>query len=142
MLPIDPAELSAFLDGELTPRRADEVQAALARDPVLRQTYERLAKFDVDWKARAATTMFQPRARFKSATIGGSYLAMALAIIGLLLLRMTLKALPPSYATALASILLALVVGWGLRLIMRATDSDRSLIAAQDFDHVFSPSTT
>jgi anti-sigma factor RsiW len=142
MLPIDPAELSAFLDGELTPNRAEVVQAALARDPVLRQTYERLARFDVDWKARAATTMFQPRVRFNRASIASSYLATASVIIGLLLLRVALKALPPAYATGLASILLALVVGWGLRRIMRATDADRSRIASQDFAHVFLPSIT
>src|SRR5262249_36369903 len=38
MLPIAPAELSAFLDGELPAARADEVRAALAQDPVLRQS--------------------------------------------------------------------------------------------------------
>ena len=64
MAQIDPAELSAYLDGELPAERAEEVRAALARDPELRRSYEMLVVHDADWRARAETAMFQPHVRF------------------------------------------------------------------------------
>jgi anti-sigma factor RsiW len=125
MLPIDPGELSAFLDGELPARRAEEVRAALAQDPVLRQSYELLVVRDADWNARAAAAMFRPRVRIPRAPIAGRLLMAAVVVLGLLMLRMALKALPPLYGAGLEALLLAIVVGWGLRRILHATDADR-----------------
>jgi len=125
MLPIEPAELSAFLDGELPAGRAEEVRAALAQDPLLRQSYEQLVAFDTDWSARAAAAMFRPRVRLDRAPIAGRFLLVAAVVLGLLLLRMALKALPPLYGVGLEALLLTLVVGWGLRRIMHTTDADR-----------------
>jgi anti-sigma factor RsiW len=125
MLPIDPVELSAFLDGELPARRAEEVRAALAQDPVLRQSYELLVVREVDWNARAAATMFRPRVRIPRAPVANRFVTAAAVVLGLLLLRMTLKALPPLYGAGLEALLLAIVVGWGLRPIMQTTDADR-----------------
>ena len=73
MLPIDPTELSAFLDGELPARRAEEVRAALAQDPVLRQSYELLVERDGDWNAQAAAAMFRPRVRIPHAPVAGRF---------------------------------------------------------------------
>ena len=125
MLPIDPAELSAFLDGELPAGRAEEVRAALAQDPVLRQSYELLVMRDADWSARAAAAMFRPRVRLDRDPFAGRFLTAVGVVLGLLMLRMALKALPPLYGAGLEAFLLALVVGWGLRRIMHATDADR-----------------
>ena len=125
MVPIDPAELSAFLDGELPARRAEEVRAALAQDPVLRQSYELLVVRDGDWNARAAAAMFWPRVRMPRAPIACRVVTAAAVVFGLLLLRMALKALPPHYGAGLEALLLAIVVGWGLRPIMQTTDADR-----------------
>src|SRR5262249_2262464 len=125
MLPIDPAELSAFLDGELPAARADEVRAALAQDPVLRQSYEQLVALDADWKARAWTARFRPRVRIAANWVPGRFLTAA-AVLGLLALRLALKAQPPLVGVALEALLLALVVGWGLRRIIHATDADRN----------------
>jgi anti-sigma factor RsiW len=125
MLPIEPAELSAFLDGELPARRAEEIRAALAQDPVLRQSYELLVARDGDWNAQAAAAMFRPRVRIPSAPVAGRFVAAAAVMLGLLLLRIALKALPPLYGAGLEAMLLAIVVGWGLRHIMQTTDADR-----------------
>ncbi|HQR05658.1 MAG TPA: zf-HC2 domain-containing protein [Gemmatales bacterium] len=124
MLPIDPAELSAYLDGELTPQRLEEVRDALARDQVLRQTFDQLASNDSAWKAQAKTVMFQPRVQFARRTSFDWYGKAAIIVLGLLLLRLALKTFPPLYAVGFEIILLAAVIGWGLQRIMHATDSD------------------
>jgi len=125
MPPIDPAELSALLDGELPAGRAEEVRAALSQDPVLRQSYEQLVACDANWSTRAAAAMFRPRVQLDRAPFAGRFLTATAVVLGLLLLRMALKALPPLYGAGLEALLLAIVVGWGLRRIMHATDADR-----------------
>ncbi|CAN5510438.1 hypothetical protein BH10PLA2_BH10PLA2_03130 [soil metagenome] len=128
MLPIDPAELSAYVDGELTSQRAEEIRAALARDPVLRATYEQLAVLDADWSARAASVMFRPRVRVGPAPFAGPFLLVAAMVLGLLLVRMGLKFLPPILGTSLEAMLLVLVVLGGLGRILRFTDEDRDRV--------------
>ena len=123
MLPVDPAELSAFLDGELPPGRAEAVRAALAGDPALRTTFERLAALDADWKSRAAAVMFRPRVQFPSSFAPGRFLTAA-GVIGLVMVRLALKTPPQLFGAGLEVVLLALFLGWGLRRILRATDAD------------------
>jgi hypothetical protein len=123
MLPLDPAELSAFLDGELPAGRADEVRAALACDPVLRQSYEQLSALDAEWKTRAAAAMFRPQVRFNASFVPGRYVTVA-AVIGLLLLRLTMKLAPPFLGAGFDFLLLGLFVVWGLNRILHATDAD------------------
>ncbi len=123
MLPIDPAELSALLDGELSQSRADEVRAALAADATLREAYERLVALDADCQAKAAAALFQPRVQFSPDAFPARYLVFA-GVIGLLLLRLALKASPPLVAAGAAALLLAVLLGWGLQHIIRATDAD------------------
>jgi anti-sigma factor RsiW len=123
MPPIDPAELSAYLDGELPAGRADEVRAALARDAALRATFERLAALDADCTARAAAAMFRPRVQLTPSPAPGRYWMVAGAI-GLLLVRLALKSPPPAIAAGLGALLLVLFLGWGPRRILRATDAD------------------
>jgi hypothetical protein len=65
--------------------------------------------------------------------VPGRFLTAA-AVIGLLGFRIALKAQPPLVETSLEALLLALVIGWGLRRIIRATDADRNrLTLATDF---------
>jgi anti-sigma factor RsiW len=125
MHPIDPAELSAFLDGELPAARADEVRAALAQDPIFRQSYEQLIALDVRWKAQASAAMFVPRVRFPRSRVPARFLTAA-AVLGLLLFRLALKAQPPLLGVGLEGLLSVVVVGWGLRRILQATDADRT----------------
>jgi hypothetical protein len=128
MLPIDPVELSAFLDGELSAERAEEIRVALDRDPILRATYEQLALCDADWSARAATAMFRPKVRVGPAPFAGRFVTLAAILLGLLLLRMGLKTLPPIYGASLETLLLVLVVMAGLGRILHFTDEDRDRI--------------
>lgn len=61
MKPVDPAELSALLDGELSPERSREVEAAIASDPELRAEWEQLRTLDARWRSAAATAAFRPQ---------------------------------------------------------------------------------
>lgn len=128
MIPIEPAELSAFLDGELPASRAEEVRIALAQDPELRQSFEQLAALDADWKARASAALFRPRVRLERGVVRGRLL-IAAAVVGLVLFRIALKSQPPVLGTAVDTLLLAVLVSWGLRRIMQATDADRAACA-------------
>ena len=124
MLPIEPAELSAFLDGELRAGRADEVRTALAQDPVLRQSFDQLVALDADWKARASAAMFRPRVRLDGDFVPGRLLVAA-AVFVLLLFRIALRSQPPLLGAGVELLLLVVLVGWGLRRTMHATDVDR-----------------
>jgi anti-sigma factor RsiW len=57
----DPAELSAFLDGELTAVRAAQVEAIIAADARVRAEYEMLAKADARWRSMALGAAFRPQ---------------------------------------------------------------------------------
>jgi anti-sigma factor RsiW len=124
MRPIEPAELSAFLDGELPAGRAEEVRRALAADPVLRRAYEDLAALDAEWKARAAAVAVAPRASLGRA-LWGYRLRAAGALLGLVALRVALKIVPSAVAVPLEAVLLALAAGWGLYRFVRASEADR-----------------
>jgi anti-sigma factor RsiW len=123
MQSIDPAELSAFLDGELPAERAAEVRAALAHDVTLRQSYEQLLALDADCKTQAAAAMFRPRVSFEAGLAFSRYGIIA-GVLGLLLIRVVLKAAPPLVGTGLVVLLLVLFCVWGLRRILHATDAD------------------
>lgn len=64
MNPIEPAELSAYLDGELDAARAREVEAALASSPALREQFKALVSADNSWRATARSASFRPNVRF------------------------------------------------------------------------------
>jgi anti-sigma factor RsiW len=125
MLRIDPAELSAYLDGELPPERMEEVRAALADDPELRATYEQQASSHADWSNEAASAMFRPRVRVGPAPVAALWLVATCVVMSLLVLRMSLKLIPPALGVSLEATLLVVVVVGGLRRILRWTDADR-----------------
>jgi anti-sigma factor RsiW len=60
----DPAELSAFLDGELDPIRAKQIEALLAADPEMRAAFEQLDLADRRLRSVAAAAAFRPRVRW------------------------------------------------------------------------------
>ena len=128
MLPIDPAELSALVDGELPPARAAEIRAAIAQDPVLRQTYEQLVALDADWKSRASAAAFRPRVQLRESWVPGRMFTAAF-VVGLLAFRILLKIQPAFVEATLGTLLLVFVIGWGLQRIIRATDDDRNRTA-------------
>ena len=128
MQPVDPAELSALLDGELPASRAEEIRAALRQDPQLQRTYDQLVALDADWKERASTAMFQPQVSLEERFIPGGWLVTA-AILVLLGFRIAVKLQSPLLGSCLEVLLLAMLVGYGLHRIMHATDADRPRLA-------------
>jgi anti-sigma factor RsiW len=127
MKPIEPAEISALLDGELSGQRADEVRRAIAEDESLGQVYEQLAALDGDLKACAAQAAFRPRVSIKAPSpLGVHVLVMAVLM---LLVRLTVRLLPFGLAEVLELAVLALVVGWVLTGLLRAAEEDRRRLA-------------
>ena len=103
MKPIEPTELSGYLDGELEPDRLREVEAALARDSSLRADYEALANADRAWKSIARSAAFVPDTQLQSGkSLTDSRLAIAAVLVLLVVLRMAPK--------------LTDVIAWGLFL--------------------------
>ena len=122
MKPIDPREISALLDGELTEQRAAEVRRAIAEDDSLRQAYRQLAALDGDLKACAAEARFRPRVSTTEARglPGGHVLSLA---------GLAFKMLPVGLAEVLELGVLALVVGWVLKCLLRASEEDHWRLA-------------
>ncbi len=130
MKPIDRTEISAMLDGELSPERADLVRRALAEDDALRREYEQLAALHADLKAHAQAVMFQPQVSLPESPSGFRF-RVPLVIFVLLLLRVVLKAIPPVLGSGLEIFVLILVITWMLKSLIRASDQDCQLLARE-----------
>lgn len=63
MTPVQPEELSALLDGELSVDRARDVERQIAVEPELRREYQRLRQDDARWRRAAQTAAFPPALR-------------------------------------------------------------------------------
>lgn len=63
MKPIDAAELSGLMDGELDPNRAAEVRKAIEEDPALQQEWARLSQLDAACLRVGAQAGFQPQVK-------------------------------------------------------------------------------
>ena len=92
MKPIEPSELSGYLDGELEPDRIREVEAALANDPFLRADYHVLADADSAWKSAAHLAAFVPNTQLPPGrSLTRSPSAIAAILVLLVVLRITPK---------------------------------------------------
>ena len=136
MKPVERMELSALMDGELSPERADQVRRAIAQDESLRREYEELAALDADLRARAQAAMFAPRISFPEATVvpnaaASVPLPMILGALALMAARLALKAAPPSFAAGVETVALVLIVTWGVRRLLRAADRERRRFAEE-----------
>lgn len=127
MRPVEPAELSALLDGELSPDRADQVRQALATDPTLRRQFERLAALDVRWRSAAELAAFRPHVTAPARSRAGVLVGTALALVTL---RLVLKLLPPGIAIGLELLALIGGAGWVLGRVLCAVDADLSQVKA------------
>ncbi len=118
MKPVEPAELSAYLDGELEPARAREVQQALEHEPSLRAEFETLNRLDGAWRAAAGSAAFQPRVRLpRGAAASPTLLAGASAIAVLVALRVIPKLTDAlGLGLLLHGIALSLILAWLVRL--------------------------
>ena len=136
MKPIDPMELSALLDGELSPERADQVRRAIAQDELLRREYGELAALDADLRARAQAATFAPRVSIPEAmsipdAAATFPLPIVLGALVFMAARLALKAAPPVLATCLEVFALALIVTWGLRRLLASSARERRRLAKE-----------
>ena len=67
MSPLDPAELSAFLDGELSAERAREIEAILASDGRFTAAFDALKHADAAWHSAGRAASFNTRVRLPRA---------------------------------------------------------------------------
>ena len=91
MNPIQPEELSAFLDGELSAQRMREVQQQLDVNVELRAQFDTLQRLDRQWHAASLGARFKPSIQLlplsepRSRVLGILALGTALAALRLLL---------------------------------------------------------
>ncbi len=83
---IEPAELSAFMDGELSPQRAAEVSEEVQRNPDLKAELARLRDLDASCRAAGASATFTPNVTLPAKRFSFSTaLAITVALASLLL---------------------------------------------------------
>jgi anti-sigma factor RsiW len=112
MTDMDPSELSALLDGELSATRAAQVKAIIAADPRVLAEYERLEQADARWRSMACGAAFKAPVRLPPVRAELSPLAIAgLCFIPMASLAGKVEgAMIPSLA--LNGLALLVVVGW------------------------------
>jgi anti-sigma factor RsiW len=116
--PFDPAELTAYLDGELPAGRAAEVEARLRADADLRAEYEALRRLDAGAREAAAGALFVPAVQLPSTGRGQVPVAgLAATVFALLGLRIASRFIEPLGPSLLLN-LLALAVVTGAVLAM------------------------
>jgi len=121
MKPIDPMEVSALVDGELTPQRAAEVRQAIARDAALREIYEHFTMVDADLNRYAAASTFNPRVRLSSA-IGTTRLYLPHIVLALLAARLIVKLTPLGFGITLQAVILLALLAWIVARLVRLAD--------------------
>ena len=121
MKPIEPAELSAYMDGELDPARAREVETALESSPALRGELNRLVSADNSWRAAARIASFRPSIRLTPEPLqlgpilraaGGVILLLAARVVPKLAGTLEVELILNAFALAIALI-------WIVRLMTR-----------------------
>lgn len=121
MTPLDPAELSAFLDGELPPARMSEIETLLADDAKLRAEYQALRQADAGWRQAGAAAMFVSNVRLPSASRSSAISGWPAAVVAVLLLARAggkfIDAVAPSLLLNLAALVL---VGWAVAALSRS----------------------
>ena len=117
MNPVAPAELSAYLDGELEVVRSREVTTLLARDPILLGQLHALRAADDRWRAAAGTAVFSATVQLPARdTRAASWLGVAMLVVVLLAVRMLPKLSEASlWGVLLHGIALVVVLVWVAR---------------------------
>jgi anti-sigma factor RsiW len=115
---IEPAELSAYLDGELDPARAREVERALAEEPSLRAEFTALTQADAAWRTVARSGEFRPAVWLRYGRPPWASVPAAAAGVALLVAVRILPKLTDTLAWGflLHGIALAIMVAWVIRL--------------------------
>jgi anti-sigma factor RsiW len=112
MKPIELAEVSAYLDGELDSTRAEEVRNAIAIDPALRSIFNGLSEADTKWRAAAAAANFHHAVRLRHLSALAVSMPVAAAIGVMLVLMRVLPKLTDAlwFGLICHGILLAAIV--------------------------------
>jgi anti-sigma factor RsiW len=125
MEPINPEELSAYLDGELDAHGASQIKAAIENDAATRHAYQILVEDDSAWRAAAQSAQFRPKLALPSRTALGSVVAMCAALLFLLVIR----ALPKlsdalTWGLMLQGAALVAIMVWVVVLARKTPDFD------------------
>ena len=120
MTPLQPGELSAYLDGELDETRMREVAAMIAAQPALRDELDALSGDDMAWHTAARSASFAPVVRLQpaGAAFSGTTIVafVGLAIAGAAALRVL-----DNLALALAvNLVAAALVSLGVFVLARS----------------------
>ena len=113
MIPVQPEELSALIDGELDPQRAAEVGMQIAADRELRVAFEALRDMDDRWRTAARAIAFVPEVRLPArAAWNGRFMALAVAI-ALVGVRVAVRVIDTTtVGFAFQMLVLAAVLAW------------------------------
>ena len=87
MKTIEAAELSALLDGELSPERAQEVRGEIERNASLKAEFERLSLADGNCRADASSAEFAPAVTLPAKRPASTSASWVFAVIALAALR-------------------------------------------------------
>lgn len=119
MSPVQPEELSALLDGELSPERAQEVRAQVAGDSSLAKELEMLAHLDTRWRALATAAAFEPRVNLPRRNQFWRWASVPTGVVALTGIRLAPKFLDSAFLgvslNVLALVLLLSAVIWLLK---------------------------
>ncbi len=124
MKPVDPAEVSALLDGELSPERAEQVRRAIAEDSELGCVFEELSAVHRDLITCAAAARFRPRISLAKSTSFPAVGVVGLAL-AMLILRLTIKLLPFGVGVVFQATALVLVLLWMFSCLVRLTHDEQ-----------------
>lgn len=111
--PVDDEALSAFLDGELPPKRRAEVARALAASPVLAERLAALAELDGDLRALFDPVLAEPVPGRLRALLEPEAAATGPTLVPFR--RRAAVAWRPAALAASVALLIGLGAGWGLR---------------------------
>jgi anti-sigma factor RsiW len=122
--PIEPAELSAYMDGELDPARAREVEGALESSPALRAEFNSLVSADNSWRMAARTASFRPGIRLQP-TDAPLPLRSVFRAAGFVILLLAARVVPKLASTLEVELILnAVALTIALTWIVRMTRAD------------------
>ena len=128
MKPVDPAEISALLDGELSAERTEQVRRALAENRDLQRVFEDLSAVHGDLTACGVAARFRPRI-----SLAGSSRHPAVGILGfavaMLVLRVTAKFVPLGVGVVFQAAALAVVLWWVSTYLLRLAHDEQRRFA-------------
>lgn len=121
MTPLNPAELSAYLDGELSETRAREVAAMIAADPALLGELDMLGRDDAAWRVAAGSAAFRPALRLHAAgdmAVSGRTIMVCVALF--LAIAVVVRGFDNLAASLVLNLVAAALISIGVYVLARA----------------------